>query len=468
MHELATTGPPIAATPAEVLQCALFDSRQRWRDLVDLAADFAFETDEWGRFTFITPELALGWAAGPLIGQPSASLLTDAGDGLFDPFRVSARIRHRRAWLKRGDGGVACLTFWAAPMRDGAGRITGARGVGIDMTDLDFQAAEVAGSVRRAEVMDHILRRMGQEVTTSGMMDVTLGVVANAVGAEGVAVVTASTIQNAFRVAHVTGTGAEAVMPVATQRCRPDERQRLGTENSEMFSIDGRPVVTAACQTRFGEAAGLVAWRLPDARPWDGDDSLLMRSSVYLVRMILEREATQRDMAQQARTDPLTGLLNRRAFLEEMERHAARQDRDAEPATLMFADLDNFKPVNDLMGHEAGDDVLRCIGILLRKTFRPTDLIARLGGDEFAIWLNGADHMTAAERAEFLRDAVPRELAEITSPDVPRVGVSIGIACREPGSGEPLDSLMRRADRAMYELKRGGRGHWRVSLLKRP
>jgi diguanylate cyclase (GGDEF)-like protein len=134
----------------------------------------------------------------------------------------------------------------------------------------------------------------------------------------------------------------------------------------------------------------------------------------------------------------------------------------------MFADLDNFKPVNDRLGHEAGDDVLRCTAALLRKTFRPTDLIARLGGDEFAIWLNGADHMTAAERAEYLRDAVPRELEEITGPDLPRVGVSIGIATRDPDQGEPLDSLMRRADRAMYEVKRGGRGHWRVSLLKRP
>src|ERR1700722_9650686 len=230
----------------------------------------------------------------------------------------------------------------------------------------------------------------------------------------------------------------------------------------------GRPVLIAVCQTRFGENARLIAWRLPQARLWDGDDSRLIDAAAPVIRMVLEREAMQLDMAQQARTDSLTGLLNRRAFLEEMERHAARQDRDNHPATLMFADLDNFKPVNDRLGHEAGDDVLRCTAALLRQTFRPTDLVARLGGDEFAIWMNGADHMTAAERAEYLRDAVPRESSEITGPDLPRVGVSIGIACREAADGEPLDSLMRRADRAMYEVKRGGRGHWRVSLLKRP
>jgi diguanylate cyclase (GGDEF)-like protein len=184
--------------------------------------------------------------------------------------------------------------------------------------------------------------------------------------------------------------------------------------------------------------------------------------------MILDREAIQMEMTLQARTDPLTGLLNRRAFLEEVDRRAARQSHDNEPGTLMFADLDHFKPVNDRMGHEMGDDVLRRTAALLKKTFRPTDLIARLGGDEFAIWLDGADHMTAAERAEYLRDAVPRELAEITGTDLAAITMSIGIASRDPTDAEPLDNLMRRADMAMYQVKRGGRGHWRVSLRKRP
>src|SRR4051794_34642522 len=110
MNDLATTALPPAATTAEVLQDALIDSRQRWRELVHLAADFAFETDEWGRFTLISPDPALDWPAEDLIGQPSATLLAD-GVGLFDPFRVSAKVRHRQAWLKRGDGAIACLTI---------------------------------------------------------------------------------------------------------------------------------------------------------------------------------------------------------------------------------------------------------------------------------------------------------------------------------------------------------------------
>src|SRR5271165_7081845 len=111
MNDLATETQPIAATPAEVLQGALIDSRQRWRELINLAADFAFETDEWGRFTLITPDPALDWAAGTLVGQPSASILAETSGSGFDPFRVSAKVRHRQAWLKRRDGGIACLTF---------------------------------------------------------------------------------------------------------------------------------------------------------------------------------------------------------------------------------------------------------------------------------------------------------------------------------------------------------------------
>jgi diguanylate cyclase (GGDEF)-like protein len=135
---------------------------------------------------------------------------------------------------------------------------------------------------------------------------------------------------------------------------------------------------------------------------------------------------------------------------------------------LLFADLDGFKPVNDRLGHEVGDQVLMRTASMLRDAVRPTDLVARLGGDEFALWLNGADHMTAAERADYLCIELPRELRKIVGTGVPELGVSVGIATRQVGTLEPIDHLMHRADMAMYEVKRSGRGHWRVAREELP
>ncbi|MSP03383.1 MAG: GGDEF domain-containing protein [Acetobacteraceae bacterium] len=462
MHDIAAAEAPPKVSPAELLQGALLDSRQRWRDLVSLVADFVFETDEWGCFTMAGPDPALAWDVSTLMGQSSASLLAEGGGGVFNPFRVTARVRHRRAWLKRGDGGIACIMFCAAPIWDVAGRVTGARGIGIDMTELDGQAAQVAATLRRAEVLDHILWRMGQEVMAPRMMAAALDALTNALGAEGAAVLLLPSGETGGRLAHVTGTGVEAVIDTAVSQLRSGE-----TGPTQIPAPGGNPVLCVVCKTKSSEKTGLIVWRGATGRAWDRDDSLLIASASNIVRMVLEHDAVQYEMASQARTDSLTGLLNRRAFLEEVERHVTRLDRELQPGTLIFADLDHFKPVNDRLGHETGDRVLQVTAALLRKTFRPGDLVARLGGDEFAVWLNGADHMTAAERAEFLRDAVPRELTGIIGPDGPRLTMSIGIASREPGTAEPLDSVMRRADMAMYEVKRGGRGHWRVSLRKR-
>ena len=457
---------PIRFLPAaaERLRGALLDSRQRWRDLVGLAGDLAFETDHLGRFTFLHPDPALGWPSGVMVGQDAGVLLADGGDGTgFDPFRATVRVRHRRVWLRRGDGGVMCLAFAAEPLLDPQGRITGARGVGVDMTELDANGARMAGALRLGEALDHILSRMGREVLAPRMLHAALEALISALGAEGAAVIALLADGLPPNVAHSAGTGAEHILPDAAALLAGYAGVPLRGESRDL-----RPLLADVCLTRFGDQCGLVAWRGSSARPWDADDTRLIAASGKIVRMALDHEAIQQEMMRQARTDPLTGLLNRRAFREEILRHTARAEQDGVPNTMIFLDLDHFKSVNDRLGHETGDLVLRRTAALLRETFRPGDLIARLGGDEFALWLGGADHMTAAERAETLRAAVPAALDEFTGGVSPRITLSIGIATRRAHADEDIDSLIRRADEAMYDAKRNGRGHWRVSLLENP
>jgi diguanylate cyclase (GGDEF)-like protein len=172
-------------------------------------------------------------------------------------------------------------------------------------------------------------------------------------------------------------------------------------------------------------------------------------------------------MARQARTDPLTGLLNRRAFIDEMARRVDRLEREAQPGTLMFVDLDHFKALNDCRGHDIGGDALFITASLLRATVRPADLVAWLGGDEFALWLDGADEFATAERAESLR-IEGQALAHLSGEHELPLTMSIGITTRWPGQGEEIETQLNRTDQATYEVKRAGPGHWLVSRTRSP
>ena len=362
--------------------------------------------------------------------------------------------------MRRFDGSLAMMTVTASPLYDAAGQLIGARGVGVDMTDSDAQSAQIAGRLRRGEVIDHILARVGQETTADSMMDAALWALVHALGGEGAAVIGAVALGTATEVLHECGPCASTVLEAAARIVAEE-----AAEPGHAVNFDGRLILAAGFQTRFGAQAGLVIWRGTSSRPWDQEDFALIGSAVSVVRMILEYEAVQQKMVRQARIDALTGLFNRRAFRKEMRRDMARLDRTSEPGTLMYVDVDSFKVVNDRLGHQMGDKVLIHIGQMLFKLVRPFDIVARMSGDVFAVWLSGADHMVAAERADSLCKAVPVELQAMLPEPFPRLGVSIGIATRRTGSLESADDLTKRADMAMFEVKRSGRGHWRVGMV---
>ena len=158
-------------------------------------------------------------------------------------------------------------------------------------------------------------------------------------------------------------------------------------------------------------------------------------------------------LAQAAATDPLTGLANRAGLAQGAARSQARDNAQ----TLLLLDLDSFKPVNDVHGHDAGDAVLRAVAARLQAQVREGDLVARLGGDEFVILLAGplSDErlgVLAQQLGDAVRVPVEFQGAALT------VGVSIGIA-RRPRDANSLTELMRCADQAMYKAKQTRAGH---------
>ncbi|MGY1755154.1 diguanylate cyclase domain-containing protein [Blastococcus sp. SYSU D01042] len=169
-------------------------------------------------------------------------------------------------------------------------------------------------------------------------------------------------------------------------------------------------------------------------------------------REVTDRKLFEDELRRQAQTDPLTGLLNRTAFSERLEAATAEIDPAAPPAVL-FVDIDDFKAVNDSLGHAAGDDLLVTVAARLTADVRADDVVARLGGDEFAVLLTDADD-------ERLADVARRLLASVRSPIVlgaatASVTASMGGALAVPG--DTADRLLHRADTAMYEAKRAGK-----------
>ena len=157
-------------------------------------------------------------------------------------------------------------------------------------------------------------------------------------------------------------------------------------------------------------------------------------------------------------TDALTGLLNRRGFLQELQAAISRHQRTGQKAALLYLDLDGFKRINDTLGHERGDQVLRQVSAQLKGCLRPYDRLARIGGDEFTVILDSLG--SPAEAAAVAQKLVQQVSDQAGEGDLSGLGVSIGIACL-PTDGDTVEDLLRAADTAMYAAKRGGRRQYR-------
>jgi diguanylate cyclase (GGDEF)-like protein len=168
-----------------------------------------------------------------------------------------------------------------------------------------------------------------------------------------------------------------------------------------------------------------------------------------------------------ATTDPLTGLMNRRAFLAALDVEQSRSERQGYPMSLLLLDVDHFKAINDTYGHAVGDQVLAAVGQVLMQEVRKTDFVGRWGGEEFVVLLSGAGEPGARIGAERIRAAIEAmQVCEEGGRMVP-VRVSIGVSCLEVKDTPEI--LIGRADRAMYQAKSTGRNRVAIapSVLRR-
>jgi diguanylate cyclase (GGDEF)-like protein/PAS domain S-box-containing protein len=431
------------------LRAALIESRQRYKDLVEAASDFAWETDSEGRFTFISADQAMGYLAADIVGRPAEDFMAVPDSADASPFTTRVPVEGVEVWMRRGDGETACLRVVALPLTNADNSWIGVRGQCRDVTHERTRQSDVARARHRERLFAHMLRFMRDELEPSRMLE--------SMAAQLLPVLSASSVMiyayygdGAFT--PIVGAGealSEAAFGPLLARTAEGQREVIQGDESQRM-------IVAAADFRGDLRGALCIWQTAPLAASIEDERFLIGEMAAQVGAVLKQLAREQTLQHLSTTDDLTGLLNRRSFVELAEQQITEATAAGEAAALVYIDLDNFKQLNDLHGHGEGDELLARVGALLMAESGPRDLAVRFGGDEFGLLLRPASEEAALARgAALLREITG--LADTHEAAAVKVTASIGIALTDPARAESLEALLQRADSAMYAAKRHGR-----------
>ncbi|MEO1248657.1 MAG: diguanylate cyclase, partial [Pseudomonadota bacterium] len=440
------------------LNQALAESRQRFRELTEMAVDFAWETDAAGFLAYVSAAGALGHAPRDLIGRPAARLLAETLNEGTSPFEAKMEIQARDIWMVRADGEMVTQTVWARPIFGTDGGWTGARGVCRDVSRSRRLEQQIARAQMRERLLSHILLSMRDELRPEKSLATAAQATAHAIAADGAVIFrhTGDGIGEPIASFAVLEFGSETNDMLA--RCLPDLLTVGETSSSEPVKVRHEGIEVMAAVSLFrGRSVGLLAvWRRchgdSEICIWDVDDGHVIQSVADQLGLAHEQMTHYEKLEDLAQRDGLTGLFNRRTLLERVGRDYSAS-RANQMQAIAYVDIDNFKGVNDRYGHQEGDSIIRSVAEMITELTGPNDICARIGGDEFVIWLGDTDTGFINRLAQEIQQG-GREIAGRYT-DVSPPGLSVGIAIRDRNSDETLECMIARADRSMYEAKRG-------------
>ena len=435
------------------LRSALVESRQRYKDLVEVSSDFAWEVGSERLFTFVSLEGALGYEADELVGAQPGDFVIDAEDYSPLPFVSDRPLDKVELWMLRKDGSTACMILSCVPLIAKDGEWRGARGVARDVTRDREREAALTRARNREQLLNYIVSTIRYELEPHNMLEAAAAT-ARALVAAGCRIYRRTeegTFVRAAEFGNIEGL---------------DDLDGLLSgieEEAQEIQVDSWQVLVTATHYRQSVNGVIAIWRLQDQGPWGDENLLLIGDVANQLGIANEQIINHERILNLSRTDAMTGLLNRRAFFEvELPRRVERLERTGEKASLFYLDMDNFKMVNDVHGHQRGDDAILFLRDMLMVHSRPGDAIVRMGGDEFAMWLDGMDGDVTLKRAETLLES-SKALGEFSGDADHPLGLSIGVALYDPSQGEELSELLARADEAMYEVKNAGKGGYRMA-----
>ena len=375
-------------------------------------------------------------------------------EGSSDSLRIvdTELPAHVRADLRLSETQTICVS--PLTVRDevrGALVVSSPGGVTADLTDaLGALATQVSLAVEAASLSADLHRRQS-EARFRSLVAHSSDLI-TVLDAQGVVTYQSPSIEGVlgYRVDEVEGTRFDRLVSADDRRLLAQLLATDSPRHSEGHTIECSVLHRDGTALRF------------EVQHTDLLDDEHVRGLVLNSRDISERKAFEDQLAHQAFHDPVTKLANRALFSDRVEHALMRASRNIPEIAVMFIDLDDFKTVNDSLGHAAGDEVLREVGERLKSAVRPTDTVARFGGDEFAVLLDG---VTGSEDAADAAARILRALdlpVEIEGKSVfPRASIGICLVGEELETPAAAD-LLRNADVAMYMAKRDSKGSYRV------
>jgi len=417
-------------------EAALRATETSYQKLVETAHEGIWMVDVEDRATFVNQRMAdlLGYTVEEMLGRsPSEFYFSEAGRQERDEHRKRSRegIRESREVVyRRRDGEPLWAVVATTPILRDGNRLEGILGMVTDIT-------------ARVKAEENL--RASERLFRSLFNESPAGQILSSSDRKIVAVNRAFCEMTGYTESEILQQGWDAITP-------PDDQGGIFASFERLWSGE---LNAMQMERRYLRKDGSLLWgqvsvaRVPD-------DSGRARYVIDQVQNISDRKQAQQALEHQALHDALTGLPNRVLARDRLDQAILLARRQQTRVALLIIDLDHFKEVNDTFGHQAGDQLLRQVGERFMAELRETDTVARLGGDEFAIVLLAADAAAAGLVAGKLLAALERPF--IVEGQALDVGASIGIAVY-PDHADTADSLLRRADIAMYVAKQSRRSH---------
>jgi len=407
-----------------------------YRALVETSTDLIALVGVDGRIRYVNgaSREILGFEPEEMVGRHvrdfNASLELPGVDAAFARIVGGESRSRRRMTARRKDGGTVELMFNASPLRSDDGEVIGVVVIATDISDL-IEAQQ------RLEEAEGRYRSLVEQLPAVSYIAEP--------GEKGVWRYVSPQLERMLGFSQEEWTSDPTLW---ARRIHPEDRDRV-LEEEQRDSILGVPL---ASEYRMITKDGRVIWIRDEGVLRAGPGERAHYEG--MLTNVTERKSYESQLQFLADHDPLTGLFNRRRFIEELDLEIKLMRRDGHPNSLLMLDVDGLKRVNDTMGHQVGDALIRQTAELLRDRLRETDSVGRLGGDEFAVLLRGSRVNEAASVAQDILERFRnRELVLSSEPIRPTISIGLTSLRRNfTGAEEAVGA----ADRAMYEAQRTG------------